>query len=59
MKDYSKVLKEHSRIIAALILGVSIIIAAFLYYEANRYEISTIHQIDKYKGTYKRLESAN
>lgn len=42
-------MKEYSNIIAALILGMSLIIVAFIFYESNRYEVKGAYLLDKYR----------
>lgn len=48
--------RNYTIIIASLIIGISIVVAATLYYRANRYEVDGFLLKDKYKGEFSILK---
>lgn len=48
-------MKNHSNVIAALILGICIIISTLIYAYAHRYEIKENVVIDKYNATCRNI----
>ena len=49
-------MKDKSTIIAALILGICLIISSLIYAYANRYEVNSLMRTDKWTGTRQTIE---